>query len=446
MLSYTACPDNSGKSRLDGKTFIQILFFFLIVTQICFAQWYHQNSGTYISLKGVYFFDNYNGWISGDSGIILNTTDGGLNWFPQSSGTNQNLYGVYFVDSINGWIVGEGGTILKTANGGTDWINQISGTNYALADLYFYDKHTGWASGGSYQDYISVILKTIDGGINWIPQVNVSGPYLYDLFFLDSTTGWAVGDYKKILKTTDGGRNWVSQYEDIWQPGFLCIYFNDYNKGWVVGWNGAMMKTTNGGTTWFNYPSGTGELLNDIYFTDSMNGWIVGGNSFLGLILHTTDGGINWFYQSIPTAYLFDTVVFPDDNNGWTTGLYGIILHTTNGGVSFVEEEQIDEMPTEFLLSNNYPNPFNPSTKIKYSVPQSSNVVIKVFDILGNEIETLVKEEKTAGTYEVTWYGANLPSGVYFYQLRAVDPSTGSGQSFIRDKEDGVNEIIFSLW
>ena len=69
------------------------------------------------------------------------------------------------------------------------------------------------------------------------------------------------------------------------------------------------------------------------------------------------------------------------------------------------------------------------STKIKYSVPQSLNVVIKVFDILGNEIETLVNEEKAVGTYEITWYATNLPSGVsakdgyasgvYFYQLNA---------------------------
>jgi hypothetical protein len=76
-------------------------------------------------------------------------------------------------------------------------------------------------------------------------------------------------------------------------------------------------------------------------------------------------------------------------------------------------------MPSEFSLSQNYPNPFNPSTKIKYSIPQSSNVVIKVFDILGNEIELLANEEKPAGTYELTWSAANLPSGVYFYQLKA---------------------------
>jgi hypothetical protein len=82
-------------------------------------------------------------------------------------------------------------------------------------------------------------------------------------------------------------------------------------------------------------------------------------------------------------------------------------------------EEDLIEIPREFLLSQNYPNPFNPSTKIKYSIPQTSNVVIKVYDILGNEIETLVNEEKLAGNYSVEFNAANLPSGVYFYRLIA---------------------------
>ena len=82
--------------------------------------------------------------------------------------------------------------------------------------------------------------------------------------------------------------------------------------------------------------------------------------------------------------------------------------------------------PFGFYLFNNYPNPFNPSTRIKYSIPfvethrdASLLVTLKVFDILGNEIEKLVNEEKLAGTYEVTWYAGQLPSGVYFYQLKA---------------------------
>ena len=95
-----------------------------------------------------------------------------------------------------------------------------------------------------------------------------------------------------------------------------------------------------------------------------------------------------------------------------------MILRNTDAGTVWVKNEN-KTIPVEFKLEQNYPNPFNPSTKIQYSLPHSSNVVIKVFDILGNEIETLVNEEKQTGTYDITWYAENLPSGIYFYQLKA---------------------------
>jgi len=72
-----------------------------------------------------------------------------------------------------------------------------------------------------------------------------------------------------------------------------------------------------------------------------------------------------------------------------------------------------------YVLSQNYPNPFNPSTKINYSVPKTSYVTIKIYDILGKEISILVDREKSAGNYEVEFYGGNLTSGVYFYRMQA---------------------------
>jgi hypothetical protein len=75
----------------------------------------------------------------------------------------------------------------------------------------------------------------------------------------------------------------------------------------------------------------------------------------------------------------------------------------------------------KFMLEQNYPNPFNPSTVISYQLPVTNNVTLKVFDVLGNEIATLVNEEKTAGEYEVEFNAMGLPSGIYFYQLKAGD-------------------------
>jgi hypothetical protein len=92
MLSSTACPDYSGKSRLSGKTLLLTLFFFLLVTQLCFAQWFWQNplpQGN--TLNAVDFVSPSIGWAVGYYGTILRTTDGGTTWNSQTSGTTDNL-------------------------------------------------------------------------------------------------------------------------------------------------------------------------------------------------------------------------------------------------------------------------------------------------------------------------------------------------------------------
>ncbi|MBT8377936.1 MAG: T9SS type A sorting domain-containing protein [Ignavibacteria bacterium] len=92
------------------------------------------------------------------------------------------------------------------------------------------------------------------------------------------------------------------------------------------------------------------------------------------------------------------------------------------GSHNYTDEIEVEVTALDvYTLEQNHPNPFNPSTKIRYSIPQTSNVVIKVFDIIGNEIEILVNREKQTGIYETTWYAENLPSGIYFYQLKAGD-------------------------
>jgi hypothetical protein len=77
--------------------------------------------------------------------------------------------------------------------------------------------------------------------------------------------------------------------------------------------------------------------------------------------------------------------------------------------------------PGSFLLAQNYPNPFNPATTIKYQIPELNFVTIKVYDVLGNEITTLINEEKQVGNYEVEFNGSGLPSGIYFYRLQAIE-------------------------
>jgi hypothetical protein len=78
-----------------------------------------------------------------------------------------------------------------------------------------------------------------------------------------------------------------------------------------------------------------------------------------------------------------------------------------------------NDIPTEYSLNQNYPNPFNPSTQIEFSIPQNSHITLKVFNVLGKEVATLINGERETGSYSLTWNAQNCPSGVYFYRLTA---------------------------
>ena len=87
--------------------------------------------------------------------------------------------------------------------------------------------------------------------------------------------------------------------------------------------------------------------------------------------------------------------------------------------VTGIDEDNGITLPTSYALSQNYPNPFNPSTTIKYSIPKVSFVTLKVYDILGREVATLVNEEKTTGNYQVNFDASGVSTGVYLYKIQA---------------------------
>ena len=438
MLSFT-------KSRFAGKITSLLFIAIFILPAYTLAQegWFEQSFYPADFYHSVCFVDENIGWIVGDeringNGSIYKTTNGGIDWQWQIHNTIAELYSVDFVNESIGWVVGGDGTILKTSNGGEIWEDKSFSNHSRMTSVQFIDENIGYATGGD------KLIKTTDGGETWEIKLE-SGT---NLFFIDSVTGWVL-DYgvTTLHKTTNGGEDWILLPQ---LSGCMLIgsFFINDSIGWYYGdqscipmSSGVIRKTTNGGLNWVTQIGDTmywGYSISSVFFIDENNGWAAGwgGWESKGIILRTTNGGEDWITQFTTGHFKpFYSVYFIDENNGWAVGGLGTIFRTTNGGVSFVEEQELDEIPTDYNLSQNFPNPFNPSTAIKYSVPQSSNVVIKIFDILGNEVETLVNEEKSIGTYEITWYAEKLPSGVYFYRLQAGDPSAGSGQGFVETKK-----------
>jgi photosystem II stability/assembly factor-like uncharacterized protein len=285
-------------------------------------------------------------------------------------------------------VVGDSGTIIRTTGGGATWAQQTSGTTNFLRGVYFTDASTGTVVGCDGTGAEGTILRTTNGGATWVNQPSGSSYSLRDVFFTDVNTGTVVGargfggDWGEILRTTDGGETWTIQLTS-YPAGFHSIFFTDANSAIAAGgkgWGdheGEIISTTDGGATWVSqlsvYPSG----LYSVFFTDASNGTVVGAN---GTILRTTTGGVPWI---------------KDDQK--------------NDGYS----------PQHFILSPNYPNPFNPTTTIEFDLPKSSEVRLKIFNILGEEVVKLVSDRLSAGSYSYEWDASSLASGVYIYRLEA---------------------------
>ena len=111
----------------------------------------------------------------------------------------------------------------------------------------------------------------------------------------------------------------------------------------------------------------------------------------------------------------------PGSSNTTEILLGGIINNQTFGSPLSVKYNDNNKVHEKFVLYHNYPNPFNPSTTIQYEIPNSGLVTIKVYDVLGREVKTLVNQYQNMGSHEANFNAGNLSSGVYFYQLRAGD-------------------------
>lgn len=422
------------------------IFLFLLSINTVYSQsgWVPQNSGISTRLYSVYFTGHYTGWASGDSGVILNTTNGGTNWSRQISGTTYPLLSIMFADENTGWASGgyddfnplcyNYRIILKTTNGGANWITQLTGgLGYFFNDLSVVNDQTAFTtsegvccppfciqSAGS-------VTKTDNAGLNWF---GVLGDAFYSVFFLNDNEGWAAGqsgsdvlaplDY--IYKTNNSGNNWQLILNDTAFNAnpFRNVFFVNAMTGYSI--KGKLLKTTDGGFNWINADSISTQSVTDNCFINSDTGWCTGWN---GKIIRTDNGGINWSIQSSNTTEKLNSIHFTDELYGWAVGSGGTIVKTSSGGLTSIKQNQTSEIP-DYHLSQNYPNPFNPTTSLEFGISDLGFITLKVSDVLGNEIETLVNENLSPGSYEVKWNGERFASGIYFYSLTAGGKYIGS--------------------
>jgi photosystem II stability/assembly factor-like uncharacterized protein len=254
----------------------------------------------------VRFVSALKGWITGSSGTVLWTRDGGKSWHPQPLNIAEHLFASHWLDESHGWLGGSRGMTIRTSDGGRSWSKNVVPGDFTFNAVNFASASRGWLAGE-----FGVIFQSLDGGKSWVKQkspVEISfdsgaSQNLFALLFTAPGNGYAFGLDGLVLNTKDGSR-WdiVRQSENSHGVNathhlFAAAEFN--GRIWAVGERGTLLQTDVDNANWRQVELQIPRLsLNAIAFGKDGFGLVVGNR---GLVLRTEDGGKSWQRLKIVT-------------------------------------------------------------------------------------------------------------------------------------------------
>ncbi len=255
-------------------------------------------------------------WLLCAESRLFVTEDFGTTWVARPLPETPDLRTVKFLDDRRGYVAGDEGTLLSTTDGGYHWQTVTVPTKENLTSIQWQGE-SGWIAG-----FGGVMVHTGDGGRTWSLQTTHVTQPLESLYFVDQNHGWAVGWVGSIVRTTDGGHNWESIDAPegmIWSLN--SVYFRDPMNGWAVGFSGSILRSRDGGATWQVQESPSENSLASVMFDRGGKGWIAADTD----ILSSDDGGATW-QTSVPTEdRLFLTWLVRTSDSTWVIGQYGVL-------------------------------------------------------------------------------------------------------------------------
>jgi len=399
-----------------------IIFSFTILNSWTNAQWLDVSSNVSVNLKDVCFSDSSNGWAIGSNSTILHTNDGGFIWTMQTCPlVNQSLNKVFFLNKDFGVIAADKGLILRTRDGGIHWEESTFDTIVNFKDICFIDTSLGWVVGGSINKTgknFGFILKTMDGGLNWSKQYETDTTLSYSE---GNFTAIKVSDEKKgyaftsssgaqLYTTIDGGTNWYKKGSFFYGISNMDVFGDTI---WVSGQGFA--STVNQGQTW-SYNSVLGGGVQDLVMLDGNNGFIISAWLNDKRLLSTKNGGLSW-----EDIWVYDGAVFlamyinPLNNFICLVGSNGRIVINKSFLTAIVDSPRLTEMSMH--LFQNFPNPFNPITNIKFRISAPGYYSLIVYSSIGEEVMRSINYYSRAGIYNIIFDGKSLSTGVYIFNL-----------------------------
>lgn len=399
--------DTRLRSRFGklSAALIGVLFFGLQGMNAC-AQWV-QSGGA--------FGRNVTCLAADDSSIVAGT-DSGMVYISKDEGTSWSELTPVLTDTAVTSVLASGGDILagtavrglfRSTNGGATWLKDPGITDIMVTTL-------AMNAGEVFAGTLNGAYLSSDAGASWTPVD--SGLVLPWVFSFAMSGG-------QVFVLTDAGGicilTWTSS-TGIWKrvdPGLgsPAQSFAVYDTDIVAGTPFGVELTGIGGSEWYAADSG---LTDEYVLAFAVNGSDLFAATRSGVFL-STNSGTSWSSVSsgLANPYVQCLAVAGGYIFAGTEG-NGVWRRPISEMVTAVKEKQ-ESAPSDFSLSQNYPDPFNPATEISYGLPRNGRVAVKVYDILGRLVATLVDGYQSAGVHTVRFSGDNLASGVYFYRLTA---------------------------
>lgn len=366
-----------------------------------------------INANGHFFAGTYGGG-------IFRSVDKGNNWTPINTGLTFphiiclaiNAAGDLFAGAVDG--------IFRSTNNGDSWIPIKAGLDNLSVNTIVIDSSGYILVGTTWSSYGSGVFRSIDNGDSW-QRITMPDSYVYSLAISPNRHVFAATNCCRnvglqtggIFRSLDKGESWKRVYENGDRVGGLAI--NRRGHLFAIGSIEGVVLSTDDGESWKSANSG---LENAITLTLALNSreHIFAGTWWSG-IFRSTDQGESWaaINSGLTSSAIWSFAVDAQD----------YVYAGDDSGRVFRSAEPTsvkefgDRAPTHFALGQNYLNPFNPSSTFSFSLPRPSFVSLEIYNLLGEEVATLVHERRAAGEHPVQWQANGLPSGVYVYRLRA---------------------------
>ncbi len=437
------------KKNLKFSAFTAILLL-TVINSISISQWvYCPGSVNMTGLGNSPVISNSDlqvAWVAGGTGgvpKVYRTTNAGANFIDASGSlTGPEFYAIWAID-VNTCLVGDGGAIggtggnakiWRTSDGGTTWnvvlttggtagfFNGISGVNTDRNFVYTQSD----APTGSSQFW----AKSTNGGLNWITGTTTMGGTTGSAgtVWCSGTQifGHGINGFSRVTFSTNGGTSFTQGNPSVTGTAISGFTMNDNGQCMLAATITSLpniSRSTDFGATWSTINTGSGLSGRCVLK------WVQGttqafmfGTAASNPIKRSVNNGLNWTAMTTVSVTNLTDMSFVYSGSatcGYAVSTQGYVikLFEVFDGVNL----QNSIIPEYFALEQNFPNPFNPSTTIKFSVPKRGFVNLKVYNSLGESISELVNTDLAAGNYSVDFNSQNLSSGIYYYTISSGD-------------------------